>query len=105
MAVERFDLVRVLARRLGQLQDGASGGMVLMDPDAGEEAAEVCFSGGVGMALVADGLDLHIPKGYLYFAMGFSFFVEILNMKFRSKKPVAEDPDVSSGEDSFARGG
>ena len=59
----------------------------------------------IGMALVADGLDLHIPKGYLYFAMGFSFFVEILNMKFRSKKPVAEDPDVSSGEDSFARGG
>jgi len=59
----------------------------------------------IGMALVADGLDLHIPKGYLYFAMGFSFFVEILNMKFRSKKPIAEEPDVSSGEDSFASGG
>ena len=55
VAVERFDLVGVLARRLGQLQDGASGGMVLMDPDAGEEVAEVCFSGGVGMALVAAG--------------------------------------------------
>ena len=53
VAVERFDLAGVLARRLGQLQDGASGGMVLMDPDAGEEVAEICFSGGVGMALEA----------------------------------------------------
>ena len=55
VAVERFDLVRVLAQRLGQLQDGASGGMVLMDRDAGEEVGEVCFSGGVGMALASAG--------------------------------------------------
>lgn len=37
----------------------------------------------IGMALVADGLDLHIPKGYIYFAMGFSVFVEMLNLKVR----------------------
>ena len=35
----------------------------------------------IGMALVADGLAVHIPKGYIYFAMGFSLFVEILNLK------------------------
>jgi len=35
----------------------------------------------IGMALVADGLTLHIPKGYIYFAMGFSLFVELLNLK------------------------
>jgi predicted tellurium resistance membrane protein TerC len=35
----------------------------------------------IGMALMAEGLGQHIPKGYLYFAMGFSFFVEILNQR------------------------
>ncbi len=40
----------------------------------------------VGMALVADGLDFHIPKGYIYFAMGFSVFVEMLNLRMRSKR-------------------
>jgi predicted tellurium resistance membrane protein TerC len=43
----------------------------------------------IGMALVAEGLDFHIPKGYIYFAMGFSIFVEVLNIRFRSKaRPV-----------------
>jgi len=35
----------------------------------------------IGMALMAEGLGQHIPKGYLYFAMGFSIFVEFLNIK------------------------
>jgi len=44
----------------------------------------------IGTALVAEGFDLHIPKGYIYFAMAFSVFVEILNMKLqkRRRKPV-----------------
>jgi len=43
----------------------------------------------IGMSLVAEGLDFHIPKGYVYFAMGFSVFVEVLNIQFRRKsKPV-----------------
>lgn len=44
----------------------------------------------VGMALIGEGFTLHIPKGYIYFAMAFSVFVEILNMKLRAKriKPV-----------------
>jgi len=44
----------------------------------------------IGTALVAEGLDFHIPKGYLYFAMAFSVFVEILNMKLnkRHRMPV-----------------
>lgn len=40
----------------------------------------------VGLALIGEGLDLHIPKGYIYFAMAFSIFVEMLNMKMRQKK-------------------
>jgi predicted tellurium resistance membrane protein TerC len=39
----------------------------------------------IGMALVADGLGQHIPKGYIYFAMGFSVFVEMLNLRLRSR--------------------
>jgi predicted tellurium resistance membrane protein TerC len=40
----------------------------------------------IGFSLVAEGLHQHIPKGYVYFAMGFSVFVEILNLQFRTKK-------------------
>ena len=41
----------------------------------------------IGVALVADGLDQHIPKGYIYFAMGFSVFVEMLNLRLRKAGP------------------
>lgn len=40
----------------------------------------------IGVALIAEGFHHHIPKGYIYFAMAFSVFVEILNLKMRSKK-------------------
>jgi len=39
----------------------------------------------VGLALVGDGLDLHIPRGYIYFAMGFSVFVEMINLRIKGK--------------------
>jgi predicted tellurium resistance membrane protein TerC len=40
----------------------------------------------IGISLVADGLGQHIPKGYIYFAMGFSVFVEMINIRARKKK-------------------
>jgi predicted tellurium resistance membrane protein TerC len=39
----------------------------------------------VGVALVGEALGLHIPKGYIYFAMAFSVAVEMLNMRMRKK--------------------
>jgi len=39
----------------------------------------------IGVALIGEGLDLHIPKGYIYFAMSFSVFVETLNIKARRR--------------------
>ncbi|NOR15340.1 MAG: TerC family protein, partial [Candidatus Aminicenantes bacterium] len=44
----------------------------------------------VGFSLMGEGLALHIPKGYIYFAMAFSLGVEILNLKVRKRasKPV-----------------
>jgi predicted tellurium resistance membrane protein TerC len=39
----------------------------------------------IGVSLVGDGLGMHIPKGYIYFAMGFSVFVEMINLRVRGK--------------------
>ena len=41
----------------------------------------------IGVTLIADGLGTHISKGYIYFAMAFSVFVEILNLRLRAKAP------------------
>lgn len=43
----------------------------------------------IGVALIADGLDLHIPKGYIYFAMGFSVMVECFNLKASGRRDSA----------------
>jgi predicted tellurium resistance membrane protein TerC len=37
----------------------------------------------IGVALIAEGIDVHIPKGYIYFAMAFSVVVEMLNLRIR----------------------
>ena len=43
----------------------------------------------IGVSLVAEGFDQHIPKGYIYFAMAFSVFVEMINLRVRARaKPV-----------------
>jgi predicted tellurium resistance membrane protein TerC len=39
----------------------------------------------IGVSLVGDGLGMHVPKGYIYFAMGFSVFVEAINLRIRKK--------------------
>jgi predicted tellurium resistance membrane protein TerC len=40
----------------------------------------------IGVTLIAEGFDQHIPKGYIYFAMAFSVLVEILNLRLRKAK-------------------
>ena len=40
----------------------------------------------IGTSLVAEGFDQHVPKGYIYFAMGFSVFVEMLNLRLRGRR-------------------
>jgi predicted tellurium resistance membrane protein TerC len=42
----------------------------------------------IGVALIAEGIDVHVPKGYIYFAMAFSVLVEMLNMRIRGGRPV-----------------
>ena len=44
----------------------------------------------IGMALVGEGFEFHIPKGYIYFAMAFSVAVEMLNIRVRARKRIEE---------------
>lgn len=46
----------------------------------------------IGFTLVAEGMEFHIPKGYIYFAMAFSVGVELLNLKVRSRRRKKENP-------------
>jgi predicted tellurium resistance membrane protein TerC len=46
----------------------------------------------IGVTLVAEGLDFHVPKGYIYFAMAFSFGVEVLNIRVRSRREARVAP-------------
>jgi len=55
----------------------------------------------IGVALVGEGFDLHIPKGYVYFAMAFSVAVEMLNIRIRGKKadvPVKLRKAIEEGD-------
>jgi len=55
----------------------------------------------VGVVLVAEGFGHHVPKGYIYFGMAFSFGVEMLNIRFRKKRSQAVQlrPAQMPGED------
>jgi predicted tellurium resistance membrane protein TerC len=44
----------------------------------------------IGMSLILDGVGQHVPKGYIYFAMGFSVFVEMINLRVRKKSEPVE---------------
>jgi predicted tellurium resistance membrane protein TerC len=44
----------------------------------------------IGVSLIADGFGAHIPKGYIYFAMGFSIFVEVINLRMAKKGKAVE---------------
>jgi predicted tellurium resistance membrane protein TerC len=55
----------------------------------------------VGVALIGEAFDMHIPKGYIYFAMAFSVGVEMLNIRMRKgqARPVhLHGPRVEEGE-------
>jgi predicted tellurium resistance membrane protein TerC len=54
----------------------------------------------VGVTLFVEGFDVHVPKGYIYFAMAFSVGVEMLNLRLRKKsaQPVRLRKQIPSGE-------
>ena len=56
----------------------------------------------IGVTLIAEGLDQHIPKGYIYFSMAFSLGVEMLNMRLRKVAKPVKLKDRYADEDSAA---
>ncbi len=59
----------------------------------------------IGMALVADGFGAHVPKGYIYTAMVFSVFIELINMRQRRKaKPVVRTSATPTAQETEAAG-
>jgi predicted tellurium resistance membrane protein TerC len=48
----------------------------------------------IGLSLIADGFHQHIPKGYIYFAMGFSVFVEMINLRIRARRQAPAEAPV-----------
>ena len=58
----------------------------------------------IGLTLIVEGFDVHIPKGYIYFAMGFSVFVEMLNLRLRKKsEPVSLHERYAAGQEARDR--
>jgi predicted tellurium resistance membrane protein TerC len=59
----------------------------------------------IGTSLIAEGAGFHIPKGYIYFAMGFSVFVEFLNLKAKGtpseKDRLGVPPPATEGPSTF----
>jgi len=51
----------------------------------------------IGLALVADGIHIHIPRGFIYFAIAFSLAVETLNMLVRRRSTVKNPRKVRRG--------
>lgn len=77
----------VLAVGVMMLAAGAIGRFVDEHPTV--KMLALAFLVLIGVALIAEGVDLHIPKGYIYFAMAFSVAVEMLNLRLRrAREPV-----------------
>ena len=60
----------------------------------------------IGLSLFAEGFEQHIPKGYIYFAMAFSVFVEFMNLRVKTKSPdnvklhnVPVEEDIEKGNE------
>jgi predicted tellurium resistance membrane protein TerC len=52
----------------------------------------------IGTLLVVEGLHVHVPRGYIYFAMAFALGVEVLNMKIRKKTYRSEVEDERAAD-------
>jgi predicted tellurium resistance membrane protein TerC len=58
----------------------------------------------IGLTLIVESFEIHIPKGYIYFAMGFSVFVELLNLRLRRKQDPVHLRNRYAPDDGGAHG-
>jgi predicted tellurium resistance membrane protein TerC len=74
----------VIAMVVMLLSMGAVAGFVERHPSV--KILALAFLLLIGVMLIADGMGQHVPKGYIYIAMAFSLFVELLNMRYRKRR-------------------
>lgn len=89
MADERIIMIAAVVIAIGVMMFAAKSVSEFVNAHPTVKMLALSFLLLVGMALIADGLDYHIPRGYLYFAVAFSLGVECLNLwskKNREKK-------------------
>ncbi len=84
--VEVMILAVIIAMGVMYLASGAIAGFIERHPTT--KMLALAFLLMIGIALVADGLGFHIPRGYIYTAMAFSAFVEILNVSAKRNRKV-----------------
>ena len=77
-------LAVIIAVGIMMLSSRSIGGFVNQHPTV--KVLALSFLLLIGVSLVAEGLDFHIPKGYIYFAMAFSVFVEMINLRAAAKR-------------------
>jgi predicted tellurium resistance membrane protein TerC len=78
----------VLAVGIMMLAAGSISGFVNRHPTV--KVLALSFLLLIGVSLIGDGLGVHVPKGYIYFAMGFSVFVEMINLRVRRVGPAVK---------------
>jgi len=77
----------VVAVAVMMVASGAIGNFVQRHPTV--KMLALSFLLLIGMSLIAEGFGQHVSKGYIYFAMGFSVFVEMLNLRMKKKARLA----------------
>jgi predicted tellurium resistance membrane protein TerC len=89
-------LAVVIAVGVMMISAGAIAGFITRHPTL--KMLALSFLLLIGVMLVAEGLDQHVPKGYVYTAMAFSLFVEMLNLRASSQHPTPPHPVVPQHE-------
>jgi predicted tellurium resistance membrane protein TerC len=89
MADEIFVMIAAVIIAVGVMMVSASSISAFVNKHPTIKMLALSFLLLIGVSLLAEGFEQHIPKGYIYFAMAFSVLVEMLNLKMRSNsKPV-----------------
>jgi predicted tellurium resistance membrane protein TerC len=89
MANDLAVMVTAVVVAVGVMMLAADGISAFVDRHPTVKVLALSFLLLIGFSLLVDGLHQHIPKGYIYFAMAFSVFVEMLNLRLRGRsKPV-----------------
>ncbi len=92
MANELWVMITAVVIAVGIMMLSAGGISRFIDQHPTIKMLALSFLLLIGVTLVAEGLDQHISKGYIYFAMGFSVFVEFLNLRVRRRREARSQP-------------